>query len=180
MKKFINILIVIVLILVLSSISTFLFYNKFCTLNQTTDWNAVSALANIALAIITIISVCFAIYIPNRDRIESSKIQLYKQRFELYYLLQRMMHDGQLSKEIMHGQTVDEKFDKTLQQASFLVNEDDRRILDEIKHSTVLMNKTSEEPGKVYFKITIPTDGLRKLDEVFIKYLDIGSYGIKK
>ena len=180
MKRFWKTLFYLFSIILISLLLTCLFYKEFCSLNQTTNWTAVSSIVDIVLLLITIISVCVAIYIPQRDRIESSKIQLYEQRFELYYLLRRMMYDGNLSQEVLHGQTVNEKFDKTLKQASFLVNKDDRKRLEKLKNYTVTKSKVDEKHGQINFKIVIPIDEQQELDEIFEKYLDIGGYGINK
>jgi len=161
-------IIIIILTIVLVYIG---FYKTFCTLKQTIDWNAVSSIA-------TVIAVFVAIYIPQKDRIESSKIQLYNQRFEVYYILYKMLHDGNFSDAILLD-IAEENYQKTLLQASFLVNKKDRLILDELKKYKPTANLVSQEKGKITFNLILPIAEQNKLDKLFEKYLQIGDYGIK-
>ena len=62
------------------------------------------------MAITTIIAVFIAIYIPQKDRIESSKIDLFIHRYEIYLTIRNIIKDGLEQTEYKNK----EEFDKIL------------------------------------------------------------------
>ncbi|MFW5700536.1 MAG: hypothetical protein ACOCWM_02505 [Cyclobacteriaceae bacterium] len=62
-------------------------YKSFCRLDQVINWNAANAIASIAMAILTFIAVFVAIYLPRKERLFISKVELFDKRYEAYKML---------------------------------------------------------------------------------------------
>lgn len=140
------------------------------------NWNAVSAISGIVMALFTIVAIFIAIYIPQKDRITSSKIQLFSQRFETYCFIhtnfKRVFDEG-------HTQFDNDELLKLGLRSELLISKQDNSLLGNITLS--INNKISQK----FFDKSNPDNNisikeeLDILDQIFEKYLDLRDYGVE-
>ena len=142
------------------------------------NWEATGVCLNAALIVISAISIIAAIKIPQIDRIEASKIELFKQRFELYYFLYKTVTDGNFpnnsSKEVI------DEFNQVKTKLKYLVNTEDGEELEKISTHSPKMEHGSSEGNSHSFIITIDQHAPETLQKIFAKYLNLGNYGISE
>jgi hypothetical protein len=166
----------ILIILPLSLLFSHIEYRLFCTLEQTVDWNAVSAIAEMFMALFTIIAVIIAIYIPQKERITTAKIELFNQRFVIYsFILKNFMKAFEEGKTAFDGEYLLTLGMKT----DFLINKEDdiklTEILKGINEKITLKFIDESNPNK---EIKIEEE-IKSVDQIFDKYLNLRDYGIE-
>ena len=164
-KKIRNPIIIITSIILLSGAFSALFYNIFCKLEQTIDWNAINAIASIVMTIVTAVAVYVAIYLPKEERLFNSKIELFNKRFEAYYMLYNFYWNIIVTGKPIVGNDFYKKANSRLR---FLIDPEDwekiqlltKKILDRIDH------KVASNPHDF-------EDELNELRNIFDKYLSL-------
>lgn len=162
--------------IILSIILSIIIYKSFCTINQIIDWEVVSAISEIFMGLFTIVAIFIAIYIPQKDRITSSKIELFTQRFELYLFIV-----NRFTQAFNEGKTQYDDIELlNLGYKSFFIisREDDKeltKVLGKIneKISQKFQDKSNPDPS-----LSI-TDEIKDIDSIFDKYLNLREYGVE-
>jgi predicted PurR-regulated permease PerM len=173
MKRLLRKPIVIILsVLILSIIFSILLYSTFCRLEQNIDWNALNAIASLVMAIFTIVAVSVAIYIPKKDRIIASKVDLYEYRYQLFYSIEQsfisIYNHGDDAK-------IESGKNEHLYRMHFLISETDgKKVIDLFK--SVIEKGEEKEDGVFSFEEIEPE--LKELSNIFNKYIDLRDYGI--
>ena len=169
-------LLLILIMLIVSTLLSIIGYKVFCTLNQKIDWNAVSAISGFSMALFTVVAIFIAIYIPQKERITSSKIELFTQRFETYFFIVTIFSDA-FEKGKSHFE--DEELEKHNLRSGFLLDEQDHKKLGEICKSINIKREIKyKDETKPDLSISIDEE-LEAIEQVFDKYLNLRLYGVE-
>jgi len=152
-------------------------YKNFIQLNHAIDWNAVESISGIVMALFTAIAIFIAIYIPQKDRITSSKINLFRYRFNVYHFI--VTH---FSEAFEKGKTHfdDEELMRQGMISDFLLSKSDNIKLNSICASInekIQKKYADDKNPDLSINIEIEKD---LIDRVFNKYLNLRNYGVEK
>jgi hypothetical protein len=169
-SKFIfKLLIHALIVLVLSLAFAILGYKSFCTLDQVIDWNAVSAITGILVMVLTFAALLIAILVPQEDRIRQSKLDLFAERFEVYYAIDQALN-GMFTGENIEMDLKESQ--KTFRKLSFLIEKEDFRKIKAI-FSDVQHKKELVQTGNLKEESANIDDETLRMYAIFEKYLAI-------
>lgn len=175
-KKYLPfIMLFVVLLIVLSVVFSFVLYKSFCRLDQIVNWDAVSALSSIFMALTTVGAIFIAIYIPRQDRITSSKINLFEARFESYFAIYKFMEEAYLG-----GYTKDtaDQIEKMMHRSLHLINETDWIKLKHAAKEIISKSKENDETKREPKREDIESL-LEEIHDAFSSYLSVNEFGIE-
>lgn len=168
-KTIFKLLIHVLIVLVLGLSFAILGYKSFCTLDQVIDWNAVSAITGIIVMVFTFAALVIAILVPQEDRIRQSKLDLFTERFEVYYAIDKALND------MFTGDNIEMNLDeaqKIFRKLSFLIEKEDFRkiktIFSDVQHKRELV-----QTGNLKKELTNINDETLRMYAIFEKYLAI-------
>jgi len=128
------------------------------------------------MAIFTVVAIFVAIYIPQRDRITSSKIDLFNQRFAVYHFIFTRFSEG-----FECGKTHfdDAELMRQGMISDFLLSKSDNKELSLICSNIIeKINIKYRDPENPDPSLNIKNE-LDSIDRVFDKYLDLRNYGVE-
>ena len=176
MKK--NFLVLLITVITIAILLSIVGYKTFCTLEQRIDWDAVTACSTLLLFIITTIAVIVAIIIPQKHRFESSKIELFKIRFDVYFQICQIIRNGFFTEGASPDGGLKEGFTESLDLCKFLLNKSDYEELFSIINDGIL-KLNSYTDGHASFTVIIDKkkDYIDRINKIFDKYLNVETYG---
>jgi len=126
------------------------------------------------MAIITVVAVYVAIYIPKEDRIIASKIDLYQHRFQIYFAIEQSLMNVYLRGP---GRKSTQEFEELVSSGKFLIRLCDMEKVEDLFDD---VKKKYEEKGEGDKSLEDILPELRENFNIFSKYIYLSNYGIKE
>lgn len=152
-------------------------HTDFSLLNSKIDWNMVDTISSVAMALFTIAAIFIAIYIPQKERITSAKINLFNYRFNVYHFI--VTH---FSEAFEKGKTNfnDDELMRQGMISDFLLSKEDNKELSSICAAiNEKINNKYANDNIADESISIENE-ISLIDKVFDKYLNLRNYGVEK